>query len=124
MFPTKYFPIGLQANDLQLSEYYWNLGETIQQIITLVNQNGGWTILGWYSRGVINDRTLTGVITNSTSSSTISTQNNEDIQVDGADITYHFCKIVPTDSLLLDASTFFGQRYHNLLYNVSEIHSA
>ena len=46
MFISNDFPIGIQANDLQLSEAYWLLGETLQQIIRLVNLNGGWSIIG------------------------------------------------------------------------------
>ena len=82
-FVNQEFPIGLQANDLQLSEDYWLLGETIQNVIDFVNSNGGWTIIGWYSRGLINDRTLTGLV-NGSNKNTRSNQNSAEVQVDGA----------------------------------------
>ena len=59
-FLNRDFPIGVQANDLQLSESFWLLGDSLQTNIEFVNENGGWTVIGWYSRGLINDRTLTG----------------------------------------------------------------
>ena len=97
------FPIGVQANDLQLSDAYWRLGDSIEEVLSFVNEKGGWTIAGWYSRGVINDRTLTGVIENGNSNS--NNINNAEVQVDGAELTYHFCKIVPTDSTLNDGTS-------------------
>ena len=71
------FPIGIQANDLQLSESYWMLGDTIAQIIDYVNNNGGWNIIGWYSRGLINDRTLTGLMGNNSNNNSGPNQNNQ-----------------------------------------------
>ena len=99
------FPIGVQANDLQLSEAFWLLGDSIQETIRFVNKNGGWTVIGWYSRGLINDRMLTGLI-NSVNSSNL---NNAEVQIDGADLTYHFCKIIPTnEDLTNETSCLFG----------------
>ena len=118
IFISNDFPIGIQANDLQLSEAYWLLGETLQQIISLVNLNGGWSIIGWYSRGVINDKTLTG-LTNSTTNN----QNNAAIQVDGGDLTFHFCKIVPTDSSILDTTTHKGAELDTMKFDVNRISS-
>ena len=45
-FLNRDFPIGVQANDLQLSEAFWLLGDSIQDIIEFVNRNGGWTVIG------------------------------------------------------------------------------
>ena len=122
-FVNREFPIGLQANDLQLSEDYWLLGETIENITDFVNSNGGWTIIGWYSRGLINDRTLTGLV-NGLNENTRSNQNNAEVQVDGAELTYHFCKIVPTDSTLLDDTTANGLELKNKKYDLNRINNS
>ena len=119
LFLSSNFPIGVQENDLQLSEDYWNLGDNINNIINLVNRNGGWTIIGWYSRGVINDRTLTTLIPSSSKST--ANQPNQAIQIDGGELNYHFCKIIPTDSSFFKENTFLGQQLHQLKYNVNEI---
>ena len=117
------FPISIQANDLQLSDAYWRLGDTIEEIISFVNDRGGWTIVGWYSRGVINDRTLTGVIDNSTTSTTnqARTTNNAEVQVDGSDLTYHFCKIIPTDQTLNNKESHDGGQLKNLKFDVDNL---
>ena len=123
VFLNQDFLIGVQANDLQLSESFWDLGETIEEIIMYVNNHGGWTVIGWYSRGIINDRTLTGVINNSSSGGT-NNVNNAEVQVDGSGLTYHFVKIVPTDTSLQNKETFNGNVYNDMTYNVGNIGSS
>ena len=117
LFLSSHFPIGIQANNLQLSEDYWTLGDTINNVINLVSINGGWTIIGWYSRGVISDKTLTTLIPNSS----VGNQPNQEVQVDRGELTYHFCKIIPTDSSFFKANTLPGQQLHQLKYNVNQI---
>ena len=46
-FLNRDFPIGIQANDLQLSDAFWDLGETIERIIRFANTDGRWTVIGW-----------------------------------------------------------------------------
>ena len=111
LFLNHDFPIGIQANDLQLSESFWLLGNTITRIIDFINVNGGWNIIGWYSRGLINDKTLTGLMGNNSNSNSGSNQNNHnnsEVQVDGGDLTYHFCKVIPTDSSIWNENSFVG----------------
>ena len=119
-FLNRDFPIGVQASDLQLSEAFWNLGEKIEEIITYVNNHGGWTVIGWYSRGIINDRTLTGVVNNSSSVPT-NNVNNAEVQVDGSGLTYHFVKIVPTDTFLQNEETLNGSVYNKMKFDVANI---
>ncbi len=98
------------------------MGETIEEIITFVNEHGGWTVIGWYSRGVINDRTLTGV-TNTNSTSGTNNTNNTEVQVDGSGLTFHFVKIIPTDSTVLNRNSYAGGRYDSMKFDVGSIGS-
>ena len=99
------------------------MGERIEDIIQYVNDHGGWTVIGWYSRGIINDRTLTGVINNSNSGGA-SNINNAEVQVNGSGITYHFVKIVPTDTSLQNKETFDGNVYNDMKFDVGNIGSS
>ena len=121
-FLNRDFPIGVQSNDLQLSDAFWDLGETIEDIVTFVNGHGGWTVIGWYSRGVINDRTLTGVM-NTNSTAGTNNVNNAEVQVDGSGLTFHFVKIIPTDSTLLNRNSYAGGRYDEMKFDVGSIGS-
>ena len=78
----------------------------------------------WYSRGVVNDRTLTGMIQSTTTSTTASNQNNPEIQVDGADLTFRFCKILPMDSTYRESNTFNGRRLDQMKVDANSLHSA
>ena len=122
-FLNRDFPIGVQANDLQLSEAFWLLGDSIQESIKFVNENGGWTVIGWYSRGLINDRTLTGLINNGSSTTSTTNLNNVEIQIDGADLTYHFCKIVPTNADIMNEHSALFEFYENTKFDVNTITS-
>lgn len=99
------------------------MGETIENIIECVNNHGGWKVIGWYSQGIINDRTLTGMINNSSSSRT-SNLNNAETQVNGSGLTYHFVKIIPTDTTLQNEETFNGNFYNDVKFDVENIGSS
>ena len=49
--------------------------------------------------------------------------NNTEVQVDGAELTYHFCKIVPTDSMLYDATNLDVTTLKNQKFDVETIGS-
>jgi hypothetical protein len=123
-FLNRDFPIGVQANDLQLSEAFWLLGDSIQDTIGFVNRNGGWTVIGWYSRGVINDRMLTGLINNGNPTTSMTNVNNAEVQIDGADMTYHFCKIVPTNEVLMNETSELFELYQRTKFDVNTITSS
>ena len=123
-FLNRDFPICVQANDLQPSEAFYKLGDSMQETIKFVNQNGGWTVIGWYSRGLINDRMLTGLINNTNSTtSTTNNLNNAEVQIDGADMTYHFCKIVPTNANVTKETSTLFELYQHTKYDVNRITS-
>ena len=123
-FLNRDFPIGVQANDLQLSEAFWLLGDSIQDTIGFVNRNGGWTVIGWYSRGLINDRMLTGLINNGNPTTSTTNVNNAEVQIDGADMTYHFCKIVPTNEALMNETSELFELYQRTKFDVNTITSS
>lgn len=122
-FLNRDFPIGVQPNDLQLSEAFWLLGDSIQDTIGFVNRNGGWTVIGWYFRGLINDRMLTGLINNGNSTTSTTNLNNAEVQIDGADMTYHFCKIVPTNEGLMNETSELFELYQRTKFDVDTITS-
>lgn len=122
-FLNRDFPIGVQSNDLQLSDAFWQLGDTIEEIIGFVNDHGGWTVIGWYSRGVINDRTLTGINSSISNNTNNGGSNNAEVQVDGSGLTFHFVKIIPTDSTLLNRNSYAGGRFDTMKFDVGSIGS-
>ena len=49
--------------------------------------------------------------------------NNTEVQFDRAELTYHFCKIVPTDSMLYDATNPDATTFKNKNFDVETIGS-
>ena len=60
LFQNKLFPYSLQLENFSFSDDHIELDRCMREIVDKVNQQGGWTVIGWYKRGVINDQTLVG----------------------------------------------------------------
>ena len=114
---------------LQLTQASMDMNVAVEECINLINNNGGFTIVGWYKRGVINDRTIVNArAANSNSSglgvnvSANNNNNNDDqVQVDSGDISYHIVSISPTNRNFLNQQSVLGHQLDQLKYDVSEI---
>ena len=62
-----------------------------------------------------------GVMNNAGSMTSNSTNNgnNSEVQVDGSELNYHFVKIIPTDSTLLNRNSHLGAVYNTLKFDFS-----
>eukprot|EP00957_Ditylum_brightwellii_P086705 6597531-Ditylum_brightwellii.AAC.1 len=60
---------------------YFSLLASIGTAIDYVNLNGGWTVFGWYKRGVANNKTLTDA--------SVLIKDKEDAKVDSGDLSIH-----------------------------------
>lgn len=83
LYLKHYFSATVNHNHLDNTEEYYALETCIDQVVEFVNRNGGFTIVGWYKRGEIND---------------MSTEDSEN-HVDSGVIGYHAVSIYPTASL-------------------------
>lgn len=107
---------------LQLTQAEMNLLECIDDCINLINRNGGFTILGWYKRGIINDKSL--MTNHSNNNSSRNSNNEQDTQVDSGDISYHIVQIVPTNRAFLDDTTPLGRELNEAKFDVNQIQNA
>ena len=102
-----------------------HLYNAIENCVDLINENGGFTILGWYKRGSMNDKGLTNSGNENTNSNTNHNNNNESaVQVDAGDISLHIVNIIPTNRDFLDNTTALGGRLHNLKFDPTTIESS
>ena len=79
--------------------------------------HGGFTAIGWYKRGIINDQSLiaarkisSGGNINDNANNTNNNISNNDMQVDASDISYHFVHISLTNHDFLDYTTGLGKQ--------------
>ena len=84
------FSCNVRANMLDYTDAYFKLEKCIQAIIEFINLNGGFTVIGWYKRGEIND------------------VSNEDSQneVESSEVGHHIVQIQTTVRAVIDLEEF------------------
>lgn len=108
--------VQLPQLDLATEEFF-ELMNCIKKVIKYVNENGGFTVIGWYKRGTINDRTLVNPTTSN------SNNTNDQEQVDAGEVNYRIVELSPTNKNLLDESSEKGCFLASLKYDVTKLHS-
>lgn len=99
---------------LQFTPEFFDLMDSATTIVDAINILCGFIIIGWYKRGVINDRLLV-------SNNNDRRQQNEAVQVDNGEINYHFCQILPTDADFLNPNTINGSWLNSKKFDVSRL---
>ena len=96
----------------------WDIEDAVDRVKDFVNNNGGWTIIGWYKRGAIKDKSLVG---ESASESNRNGATNNDEVVGSGQLHFHIVELLPTNRRFLDSNTPEGRRLHRLKYDVSNL---
>ena len=89
------FSWNVRENLLDYTAAYFNLQIFIAKIIEFINNNGGYTVIGWYKRGEINDI------------------SNDDIQndVESGEVGHHIVSIYPTNPDVLKMREFKDNQF-------------
>jgi len=82
MYLSKDFSSSVKFNHLNTSAAYYDLQECIDEVVDYINENGGFTVVGWYKCGEIHDM----------SNEVVSTD------VESSDIGFHIVSISPTNA--------------------------
>ena len=106
-------PTVRKSSRSQALNIYWELEIAIDDVVEFVNNNGDWTVVGWYKRGSIKDRSL---IESSTSNN--SSNSNEDATVGSGHLNFHVVELTPTNQQLLDKNTLLGAELNELKFDV------
>ena len=78
IFMTGPIPPNTPVTALEATQAFFNLEIAIDDCLDLINENDGFDVVLWYSRGEINDVSMTGV-----------NVETEDSQVDSGKMCYH-----------------------------------
>ena len=89
------------------SDHYEDITDTVENIVELINSDGGWTIHGWGKKGFINDSSLVGNDT-----------NDSDNRVVAQEVTTHIVHIHPTNRQYLDSSSTRGASLEEMKFDV------
>ena len=110
-------PPSILLQQLQMTTEMFDIEDTMQDVIRFIhNQIGKFTVIGWYKRGVISDRSM---LSESNTNNTASYANNNIVtnQVDNGDLNFHITQIFPTDQTVLRS-----QYLQDLKYDISQLH--
>ena len=77
--------------------------------VNFINNNGGFTIIGWYKRGLIEDKSL------------ITLNNGENEQVQSGDISHHIVSIMPSERGFLEKRTPLHTALTTRKFNVNNM---
>ena len=104
--------VDIRASRLQLgNDSYDNIVDYLDQIVDLVNSEGGWTIYGWGKRGFMNDVSLLGNDIKETGENKVLYQ----------DISTHVVHIHPSKKYYPNLSTIKGRSLDNLNFFFSTL---
>ena len=95
------------------------LHRCIQNVIDLINDEQGFSIVGWYKRGLINDRGLVSGGSNNNVAGTNHNNSGDQNQVNNGDISFHVVEIRPTNPNFLKPTTALGERLASAKFDVS-----
>ena len=123
-------PSGVRISALRISDAYWGIQKTVRNVVKYINENGGWTVVGWYKRGVISDRSLLEPRSTSSAGPTPATNNsaasstNVDSEVGSGQVGFHIVELAPTDSTYIQAGTLKFNTLKTKKFDVSNINQA
>ena len=79
-------PVDVRASQLQATNVAYNLEDSIIRVTNYFNENGGWTVIDWCKKGIINDQSLVGM-----------TEDGEQAQVDSGNLNFHIDSLILTN---------------------------
>jgi hypothetical protein len=85
LYLSSLIPANVKVSALRVSDEFWDIEDAIEDVVRFINDNGGWTVVGWYKRGEIKDRSLVG----DASSNTGTVEGESNGTVGAGTVNYH-----------------------------------
>ena len=121
LYMSGMFPRNLWAGTLASNQVYFeSLEPAAFNVVNLINNNGGFTISGWYKRGMINDQALAPNKGNDGNKGNHSAYNNngmDNVQTSNSKISYHVCTVKPSNVSFYQEGSFLSQSLNELKFN-------
>ena len=107
LFLTESISPSVLLQQLQFTNEFFALEDKVIEMVNYINENGGFTVIGWYKRGVINDRSLVSGNSNGASSN----QTNDNVMVDNGEVNFHVTNLIPDSALVEDSEAFQALKF-------------
>ena len=106
-FPSSIAATALDEGDAN-NDHGSVLEDCIDNQIDFINNNGGFTVSGWYKRGSIMD----GILSNTTKQS-----GDNEMTIASSEVQYHAVSIIPTCRDILEHPTFKRNKFNVGVFN-------
>jgi hypothetical protein len=113
LYQNKPFSSSVRKSQMQMTTQYFAMMTNIDTCIEYINDNGGFTVVGWYKRGKINDQSMDN------DSNQINNRNDD--QVDNGEISYHLCVVTPSNYRFFDETNRLYTTLEASKFNVDTI---
>lgn len=117
LYLSKDLPPSIAQSEISLTDKFFEILDSIDKVIQLINDNDGFKVIGWYKRGVINDRYLV-MKGNGTGNNG---NTNEEVQVQSGDVNYHILELQPSNRSFADKTSGLGMRLETRKFDVSRL---
>ena len=122
MFQNSVLSPEITKESMDMTSKFAKLEDTVEDGIDLMNKNGGFTVIGWYKCGQVNNCTV--LIQNSSeNTSKYSSTNNEPSKVDNSELKIHPCVICPSNKNFFNKQSYEGDLMERNKYDVKELTS-
>ena len=101
VFVKEAFPKDIEWSQFDQNKSFETLLDSILETIDVINNNGGWTVIGWSKRGEINDVAFK--------------ESDTAEKVTSSDINHHITLLVPANDLSIN------ELYLKSLWDVSKL---
>ena len=121
LYQTGCFNLQVRITALEdMTAAYFNLEDSIKKMIELVNENGGFTVIGWLKNGKIKDKTILFQLNNDEAKK-FTNGNDEKDTVDNSKINFHPCIVKPTNPDFFDSQNELFAELNALKFDVGSL---
>ena len=118
LYQSKPFLSSVKKSHMQMTTQYFAMMDNLNNCVQYINDNGGFTVVGWYKRGKINDQSMDN---DSNQSNNRNGNNNDEDQVDNGEIGYHLCVVTPSNHRFFDDTSILCNNLEANKFNVDMI---
>ena len=122
LFQNSVLNAEVTKESMDMTSKFSDMEEKIEKGVDLINKNGGFTIIGWYKRGQVQDRTVL-IQKSSENTSKFSNTNNEPSKVDNSEIKIHPCVICPSNDEFYNKKSNLTKNLNEIKFDVKELMS-
>ena len=94
LYLTKPLPNNITLSQIQDTDEMDSITDKVIDLSNYVNDNGGWTVIGWYRLGMVTDKALADE-----NQSSYRDQPTVDTQVEAGETKFHIVSLYPTNEL-------------------------